>query len=340
MGLDQGFLPRSVLDTSLLPEHRRVSFWRETATSVWDVSPLADDPFYTRVDAFCAAELMFGAIVSCAQDTERAARRIAADGLDYFMLQFYVKGRRTASARKSEQVLSGGDLLVLDMTQPITTRSTAYQSIDLVAPRRLLEPLLTSPDVHGGRRLEGARPLVALLRSHVEALYRAGPTMTLAEAEAMQAPTLALAAAALNGGVEREHAAPVRAATWLAVRRYIEDNLADLRLSADAVALHFGVSRATLYRIMEAQNGFVAYVRRRRLHRCREAMANPANLHRGIADIAADWGFGNAAAFSVTFNRAFGLTPRDFRQRAQQDAGAASPGNGEADWSRWLAAMR
>lgn len=333
-------LPRSVLDTNQLPQRQRAPLWRDSATSVWDVERITDDGFYAYVDAFQAGDLMFGTVKSSGQATERARSRIASDSLDYYMLQFYVRGQRSASARGHEVLAQGGDLLVVDMTQQLQTRSTEYQSFDLVLPRRLFDPLLGDPDAFGGALFASQQPLVALLRSHLLALYQAGPDMTQDQAIAMQGPTLALAAAALNGAVSEGKSQQVRTAAWLAVRRYLEDHLPDLELSVERVARHFGFSRATLYRIMEPVHGFSAYVRLRRLYRSREELADHAQRHRSIADIAARWGFHNAAAFSAFFSRTFGLSPRDYRQMAFGRELGPTHAASELDWSRWLTAMR
>ena len=323
-----------------MPEKQRVSSWRDSATSLWDIARITDERFFARVDAYHGADLLFGTVESSAQTTERMTSRIAADDLDYYMLQIYATGKRSAIARGKEQEASRGDILVVDMTQQIKTHSTTYKSFDLVMPRRLLDPLLANPDDHGGRRLPANHPLTALLRSHVLALYRNASKMTEAEAIAMQGPTLALAAAVMNGSVSEEQAASVRAATWLAVRRYIEDNLADLTMTIDTVALQFGISRATLYRIMESVRGFVSYVRMRRLYRCREDLADPTHHRHTIATLAAGWGFGNPSAFSTLFQRNFGMSPRDYRELAFGKAMEKHESGSQIDWSRWLAAMR
>lgn len=340
-GIDgNAHIARSVLDTSLLPENARIGVWRETAASVWEISAITDATFFAQVDAYHAGDLMFGSVVSCAQKTQRNAALIAADGLDYFLMQFYVDGQRVARTGRSEQILSNGDMLMVDMSQPIETDSTAYKSVDLVLPRRVIEPLLIDSEAHAGQRLMARDPLTALFRQHLMALYAAAPHMTEAQAFSVQGATLALAAAALNGSISPEHASSVRAAAWIPVRRYIEQNLADLTLTADKAAAAFGISRATLYRMMETRGGFVSYVRLRRLHRCRDDLVNPANIHRSIADIAALWGFGNPSSFSVAFKDQFDMSPRDFRHLAKGRVRRSSGSGSESDWSRWLAAMR
>lgn len=333
-------MARSVFDTSLLPENARIGVWRETAASVWEISSITDASFFATVDAYHAGELMFGSVSACAQKTERTSALIAGDSLDYYMMQFYVSGRRVARSRRGEQVFANGDMLMVDMTHAIETESTAYTSFDLVLPRRVLEPLLIDPDALAGQRLVGQHPLTALFRSHLMALYHAAPSMTAGQAMAMQGATLAMASAALNGNIDPEMASSVRMAAWLPVRRYIEDNLKDLRLTVEQTALEFGISRATLYRMLVRYGGFANYLRQRRLHRSRKDLIDPSMVHLTIAEIGERWGFSSASNFSTAFKNLFEMTPREFRQMARGRGHRMKDTGSERDWSRWLAAMR
>ncbi len=333
-------LPRSIMDTDLLPQKQRISAWRDSATSVWDISAITSGRFRARVDAFHAHELVFGTIESTSQRTIRTSARIGADGLDYYLLQFYLQGSRSAGRNSKDAIISEGDLLVVDMTQPILTESNDYKSIDLVIPRRVLSPYLRDPDAHGARHMDGSLPLVSLLRSHLQAMYLNAPKLTQEEAFSLQGPTVALAAAALNGMVLPEHAAPAVEGMRMAILRHIEDNLADLTLSAESTAAQFAISRATLYRMMEQKGGFVAYLRQRRLRRCRDDITDPAQHYRSISDIAAQWGFPSPSAFSTAFQRHFGLSPRDCRHFAFTAVAANDQSAELSDWSRWLSALK
>lgn len=333
-------IPHSRFDTAALPARQRLPVWREAASALWHVAPSSDDPFYARVDAFQVDELVVGTVTSSAQRAERTASQVAADGLDGYVLQFYVQGRAAALRRSDEHILANGDLLVVDTIRPVLTEAQAFQTLNLSVPRRLLAPLLTDPDGHAGRRFAAAEPLVALLRSHLRALQYNGPGMSMADAIAVRDPTLALAAAALNGGADERTAGAVRGITWNAVRRFAEAHLDDLTLGSEAVAARFGISRATLYRLSEPAGGFMAFLRERRLWRCRADLGDRAQAHRSIAEIAARWGFGNASAFSVAFARAFGLPPGAYRKMAFNRGAASGTSASGGDWSRWLAALR
>ena len=50
-----------------------------------------------------------------------------------------------------------------------------------------------------------------------------------------------------------------------------------------------------------------------RLEKCRTALADAAQAHRSVSDIAYAWGFNSLSHFSHTFKSRFGVSPRDYR---------------------------
>ncbi|MFD4701025.1 helix-turn-helix transcriptional regulator [Streptomyces niveus] len=66
---------------------------------------------------------------------------------------------------------------------------------------------------------------------------------------------------------------------------------------------------------MLAENGTspAAWIRHRRLERCRLDLANPRLNARPIQAIAERWGFTNPTHFSRLFRAAYGIPPRDYR---------------------------
>ncbi len=330
-------LQRSLFDTASLSQPDRLKTWRELATAVWEISDAEPDGFYANVDLWHGGDLLFGSIASSSQATRRDLGRILDDGLDYYALQFYMGGRRQVRSGGREAVVCDGGLLSIDMTQPLETASTRYRSLDLGVPRRLLTPLLRDPEAHGGRTYPAQDALVALLRRHVLALYRAAPQMTREDCASQQEGTVALIAAVLNGRIDDDVTEGLRRATLFALRHQIETHLADARLSPEGLAQSFGISRATLYRVMTPVGGFQTYVSRRRLHRCRDEIASNAGAR--ISDIAGKWGFLNAASFSSQFRRAFGMSPREWRSFAQAVYGGKTLPGDAANWSRWLSAL-
>jgi AraC-like DNA-binding protein len=92
---------------------------------------------------------------------------------------------------------------------------------------------------------------------------------------------------------------------------WIDRRLLDPDISAAAMAADHAVSVRTVHRLLSKEGDtFSAVVRRRRLDRAREELADG---DRAITVIAARWGFADASHFSRSFKDAFGISPREYR---------------------------
>ncbi|WP_143664745.1 helix-turn-helix domain-containing protein, partial [Streptomyces sp. NRRL B-24572] len=104
---------------------------------------------------------------------------------------------------------------------------------------------------------------------------------------------------------------------------FIEANLGDPGLTPTAIASRHHISVRTLHQLFSAEpEGVMATVRRRRLERCRQDLATPSLSKQPIGVIATRWGFSSPGEFSRVFKRAYGETPRQFRDGT---AAARSP---------------
>jgi AraC-like DNA-binding protein len=102
----------------------------------------------------------------------------------------------------------------------------------------------------------------------------------------------------------------------LRVHAFIEQHLGEAELSPGLVAAAHHVSVRYLHRLFEAEDTTVAaWIRRRRLERCRRDLADPAFGAMPVSAVAARWGLADPAHFSRVFRRAYGLAPAEYRRR-------------------------
>jgi AraC family transcriptional activator of tynA and feaB len=106
-------------------------------------------------------------------------------------------------------------------------------------------------------------------------------------------------------------------ARYAAARGYILQNLSDPGLCPASIAAHVGVSARSLARLFAMKGETIERsIWSRRLQTARDDLANPDLRHRSITDIAFACGFNDAAHFSRSFAKAYGMTPRQFRTKA------------------------
>jgi AraC-like DNA-binding protein len=104
----------------------------------------------------------------------------------------------------------------------------------------------------------------------------------------------------------------------LSVHAFIEQHLGDIDLAPGIVATAHHVSVRYLHRLFEAQDTTVAaWIRRRRLERCRRDLADPALCGMPVSAVAARWGIPDSAHFSRLFRRTYGLPPAEYRRNCR-----------------------
>lgn len=334
--------PHSHFDTRTVPREHQFAAWREAINVLFDTrsaTPAAHG-FQASVDAYLCGEAGLGMIQAQAQHYDRSRSKLGRDGMDVYVLQYYLEGCCGQRDGASGTATRPGDLFIVDAAQPLATSTTDSRFLSLVVPRRLLAPLLQSPDELSMRVLRGNAPMVGLLRDHLSALYQSAGQLTSAEAQAVIPGTLQLAAAAINCQVTESNATAVKESLFASICRYLQYNLADLTLSAEGVAVHFGISRATLYRLFEREGGLINYLRLQRLRQCHAILADRSQTHRSVAEIAQTYGFSDASNFARAYRRASGMSPRETRMLALEGRAAALPFVQHKDWRTWLTQMR
>lgn len=124
-----------------------------------------------------------------------------------------------------------------------------------------------------------------------------------------------------------EHRSAARAikrdALLTGIRNYINEGLNQDWLTPAAIQAAFQLSRPTLYRLFEAEGGLMEYIRNCRLREAAAEMIGSPQC--AIVDIAYGAGFNSASNFCRAFRRAYGMTPRHFRQCGEMLASSPQP---------------
>lgn len=115
----------------------------------------------------------------------------------------------------------------------------------------------------------------------------------------------------------------------LTVKAFIGRHLGDPDLTPTTIAAAHHISRSYLHRLFQTEGLTVAaYVRDQRLRNAHRDLTAPDPVLRAtpIHAIGARWGFPRAAEFSRAFRAAYGMSPSEVRQRAENRGQRVPPG--------------
>lgn len=254
----------------------------------------------------------------------RSSYHLARSGYDHYQIHLNLAGDHHVRSGRQSAVFRRGDIGILDTTRVADSDVRAPDGsrahcLSLFVPRAMLARLFASPDSEHCAVLRGDTQAGRLLREQLIYFSRQSEKFTAAETNAAMQGLCGLIADGF--GPATDATLPLRQAmrqaSLASAKRYIERHLDSLSLCADQVCLHFGWSRATVYRLFEADGGLINYIQQRRLHRAFSALISRDRPGRRILDIALDCQFASDATFTRAFTRTFGIPPGELRALAK-----------------------
>lgn len=296
----------------------RYDVWKESIASIFDVEAEKDVAahFQAILEAYLIGPLMLARTETRQQRWTRSARRMALDGMDHYLIQYFEKGRHVAGLDEAAgRAPDDGYIVVFDLSRPLANVTSDFRNLSLLVPRPLLSDRLERPDEMHNLIITGS--VGRLLCKHLQTLHALSPTLEMTSVNTISEGTIALVAACLNdadtGAIYQDHA--TSSATIMQIKRFIDANLHDRGLTAEVIARAHGVSRSKLYMMFEPHGGVAAYMRARRLQIAFHALRDRRRRHRSLYDIALDAGYNNDAAFCRAFKSQFGITPSEVRRQ-------------------------
>lgn len=258
----------------------------------------------------------------------RTQRLIRASDPELVKIDLQLRGRTVYAQGDREAALAPGDFTLLDLSRPcqLVDRDDEHEILAVMFPHTAL-PLrheererVTAVPISGHDGL-GA-PISSLARHMVRHLEDYGPTDGARLATALT-DLLIVALAERLDRLRSVAPATRRRALLASVQAFIDRRLGDPQLSPSVIAAANHVSLRYLYKLFETQQTTVgAWIRQRRLERCRQDLLDPTLRHWSVSAIAARWGLTDAAHFSRLFRGAYGAPPAQYRLAA----GAPNPG--------------
>jgi AraC-like DNA-binding protein len=302
----------------------RFALWEATAAQSHMPNRLRSDhheDFRARMRAVDLGELQVSALVYPHLEVVRTAKLIRQSDPEVYQLNLFLHGEGTVSRAGGDTAFRPGDLMVMDSSRPYSGDVRAvpgdWSHLTVQFPRGLLplpekmvQSLLSVP-ISGRSGMGGV-----FTRWLTDINARAGE-FTPADISTLASVTLDLLASVIARCLEAEEALTPearRSALRARINAFVEQHLSDPDLSPQTIADAHHISLRHLQQLLaEKDTSPAAWIRHRRLERCRLDLANPRLNARPIQAIAARWGFTNPMHFSRLFRIAYGIPPRDYR---------------------------
>lgn len=297
---------------------------RAETRDICDVLPLtSDDEFHITT----LTKTTSGAVLIDSRITDveyvRTPAHVARGVLDHFQITLCIDGNMRFSSGRRDVTLQSGDVGLIDMSQPNHTvlrgDGGLTRLMALVLPRGMLGPRLAHPDSATATVLPADHAHARLIARHLAELAVTdspgvpGVDATI-EAIADLVAAAAGAKAAVAPGVERAE----RYLYLAMIKRHVADNLETDLLTAAELCRQFRISRATLYRLFEADGGLAHYIREQRLNLAFQRMISQTEPDKRLMNLAVSMSFSSDSTFIRAFRRKFGLTPGDLRELADE----------------------
>lgn len=302
------------------PKDRR-DLWVQNMGALFNLNApsggILDHGIEGRIDVALLGDVLIGRAFSASQLFHRNARRISQDGLDHFLIQFFLHG---GGSPEDKETIQPGDMMVIDLGQPHAMINSEFENLSLIVPRDLSPRLSVMLEPLHGRRLPAHHPLVVFLGGSMTSFWDAMERMTIDQATWATQGYLDMLHHWLTHDRKTFDDLTPAASQALSdeIRRYIDLNL-DENHTPEGLAQKFNVSRTKLYQLFAKERGVTNYLWERRTNRALRMLSLAAFDHLSISYIAYDCGFTSEAHFSRTIRERSTLSPREVRHEAQRE---------------------
>jgi AraC-like DNA-binding protein len=275
------------------------------------------DRFHGHASAAGRDRLHVSRLDSSGHEIARLPQLISGHDGGYLKLSLHLAGSSLMVQGQHEQVLGPGDMTLYDTSRPYSMIHNGDVSF-LVAmfPRDAVQGLAPDAGSLAGARIDGTAGLGAVVASYFCGLASNLETLANPSGDRLCEVGLDLIGAMM---AEELGTATLQPASVLLhkIYRHIGERLADPLLSPTSIADAHFISVRHLHSLFAPEGHTVAeWIRLQRLERCRMALGSAMQLHRSVAELAAEWGFSDAGYFAKLFRKAYGQTPSSARPRA------------------------
>ncbi|MER2266255.1 AraC-like ligand-binding domain-containing protein [Methylobacterium oxalidis] len=247
--------------------------------------------------------------------TERHSGQPSDDQLFVFMP---LAGTKTLQQSGRHAMLMPGEFALIDPRLPHEgSFSDASEVLTLIFDRHLLESRLGAVQDLTAHPVTPVTAEGQLASGYLTMLPSQAGRLSSAAEDLVEVHLLDLVAAALDKATKRQvsRGSTARSLIRMKLHAAIEARLSDPKLDASVIASAAGVSTRYANAVLaDDDTSLGRLIQAKRLERCRQALADPAQQHRSVSEIAYGWGFSDMTHFGRRFKAMYGLLPSEFRR--------------------------
>jgi len=310
----------ATISTWNVPRRRKLQMWNEAVSAVVGHStadPFDEGTFQGELTALDLGAVRIAEIHGGASHVERHSREF---GNASFMLHLVLDGVMTCSTGRARFEMHTGDFCLgacavrteILLKQPVVQLAMCVQ-------RDYLSRFISCPEAATEFAIPGSSPEGALVGRYLKDLWSNLRTqMSDSLRQRFTQIALQMVASAYS-----EHPAvhPIASIGTIKHRAnllaYIEAHLKDHDLTPHSIAAALDCTAGYVHRMFAGQSESIGrYVLKRRLEECQRALSDSMQIARSITEIALENGFNDMAHFSRVFRHQYGVSPREWRNRA------------------------
>ena len=247
-----------------------------------------------------------------------SAGLISRNGPECYKVGVQLHGYSVLVQDGREAALAPGDIAVYDTTRPHRLSfDDTFRMLVVMFPRKLLRlPCNKMADLTA-MRFSGRSGLGSLVSPFLVNSFD-----RVADLDDVSAIRLADNMLDLLQTMFAQRLVPVshvsedssRRALLLQTFQFIEAHLGDPELGPLTIAAALHISTRYVHKLFEAEGTTVnAWIRSRRMERCRRDLCEPTLLSQPVSAVGARWGLSDPSRFSRLFRQTFAMSPREYR---------------------------
>ena len=304
--------------TRELTKPRQLEAWRDWYADSFEVTPLdapdrgfAGESEIWKLDGVALVRVSAPPLLA-----KRTKSLIRRDPTDHWVITIGERAATGLMLESDQMSVPAGVPFVLSLGDFSASQRGPDDRLQLHIARDKFSTIAPALDAARGQTV--STPLGSMLAEYIRLLHRHLPSLTDEDAHSVPQAVAAMVATCLAPSADRMTTAHGQISATLKdkVRRCILRNLRSPGLGPNMLCRELGMSRSSVYRLLEAEGGAARYIQRHRLAESFAQLNDPSNT-KPVVVIADELGMVDPSSFSRAFRRQFGINPTDVREAAR-----------------------